>query len=268
MTIAAARKHNFPVDEEREKTQVNAAASFIERWRERSLQTWPIPGDVATASYFLVGLNAAKHAPDLATDAWARYLKNRQATDGHWADPSHRPPLEASAFQSTATSIRALQAYAPHVRRADYEPAIRRGAQWLKLANPVTNEDRAFQLLGLVWAGAGADVVRPAARDLIAQQRADGGWAQHDSLASDAYATGQAMVALLESGVVIVTDEVYERGVKFLMSTQLEDGSWYVRTRSIAFQPYFESGFPHGHDQWISAAASNWAAMALMPAAD
>jgi hypothetical protein len=26
---------------------------------------------------------------------------------------------------------------------------------------------------------------------------------------------------------------------------------------------FFESGFPHGHDQWISAAASNWATMAL-----
>lgn len=31
-------------------------------------------------------------------------------------------------------------------------------------------------------------------------------------------------------------------------------------------QLYFESGFPHGQDQWISAAATNWAAMALAPA--
>src|SRR5215813_1842677 len=46
-------------------------------------------------------------------------------------------------------------------------------------------------------------------------------------------------------------------------STQLEDGSWYVRTRASPIQPYFESGFPHGRDQWISAAATNWATMAL-----
>jgi len=139
MTIASARKRNFPVDDAAERSQLNAAASFIESWRERSLQSWPIPGDSATASYLLVGLHAGQHSPDLATDAWARYLKNRQSEDGRWADPSHRPPLEASEFQATATSIRALQAYAPPSRRAEYETAIRRGSEWLKSARPNTN---------------------------------------------------------------------------------------------------------------------------------
>jgi hypothetical protein len=31
----------------------------------------------------------------------------------------------------------------------------------------------------------------------------------------------------------------------------------------MAFQPSFDAGFPHGHNQWISSAATNWAAMAL-----
>jgi hypothetical protein len=39
-----------------------------------------------------------------------------------------------------------------------------------------------------------------------------------------------------------------------------------VRTRAIAFQPYFESDFAHGTDQFISAAATNWAAMGLLGA--
>jgi hypothetical protein len=73
------------------------------------------------------------------------------------------------------------------------------------------------------------------------------------------------MVALEQAKAVRVTDPAYQRGVRYLLSTQLEDGSWYVRTRSLAFQPYFESDFPHGPDQWISIAASNWAAMALAP---
>jgi hypothetical protein len=47
----------------------------------------------------------------------------------------------------------------------------------------------------------------------------------------------------------------------------MEDGSWLVKTRSPSFQPYFDSDFPHGFDQFISAAASNWAVMALLPAA-
>ena len=50
------------------------------------------------------------------------------------------------------------------------------------------------------------------------------------------------------------------------MNTQLGDGSWYVKSRVIPIMPYFESDFPHGVDQFISAAATNWAAMALAPA--
>jgi len=36
-----------------------------------------------------------------------------------------------------------------------------------------------------------------------------------------------------------------------------------VRSRGFGFQPYFETGFPHGRDQFISAAATSWAVMAL-----
>jgi len=36
-----------------------------------------------------------------------------------------------------------------------------------------------------------------------------------------------------------------------------------VKTRSIWIQPYFESGFPYGTDQWISAAGTSWATIAL-----
>ena len=79
---------------------------------------------------------------------------------------------------------------------------------------------------------------------------------------SAAYATGKALVAL-QLGGLPVSDATYQRGVQFLLKTQQEDGSWYVKTRALPIQQYFESGFPHGKDQFISAAASNWAAMAL-----
>ena len=39
-------------------------------------------------------------------------------------------------------------------------------------------------------------------------------------------------------------------------------GTWYVQTHTHPLQPYFESGFPYGHHQWISAAGTSWAAMA------
>jgi hypothetical protein len=37
-----------------------------------------------------------------------------------------------------------------------------------------------------------------------------------------------------------------------------------VRSRSKPFQPYYESGFPHAKDQFISAAATGWATTALV----
>ena len=103
-------------------------------------------------------------------------------------------------------------------------------------------------------------------RDVLAVQRSDGGWADLASMESTAYATGKALVALQTAGLP-ASDAAYQRGVRFLMSTQLLDGSWYVRTRAAGQQPYFENGFPHGVDQWISAAATSWATMALTLAA-
>jgi hypothetical protein len=142
---------------------------------------------------------------------------------------------------------------------------VSRAADWLLKARPETTQDRAFQLLGLGWAGVKADneTIMKGVRDLLRGQRPDGGWPQLSTLASDAYATGQALVALRQAGGVLVTDPSFKRGAEFLLKTQLEDGSWYVQSRAIPIQPYFESGFPHGRDQWISAAASNWAVMAL-----
>ena len=82
-------------------------------------------------------------------------------------------------------------------------------------------------------------------------------------MGSDAYATGEALYALNAAGRMPATDPVYAKGVKYLLNTQAADGSWHVKSRSIWVQPYFESGFPYGHDQWISAAGTSWATMAL-----
>jgi squalene cyclase len=51
--------------------------------------------------------------------------------------------------------------------------------------------------------------------------------------------------------------------LRFLIADQREDGSWFVASRSKPFQPYFESGFPYGKDQFISMAATSWAVTAL-----
>jgi len=115
----------------------------------------------------------------------------------------------------------------------------------------------------LAWSHAKPASIAAAAKALAVAQRPDGGWSQLPSMGSDAYATGEALYALNAAGKMPAADPVYAKGVKYLLNTQAADGSWHVKTRSIWIQPYFESGFPYGHDQWISAAGTSWATMAL-----
>jgi hypothetical protein len=70
------------------------------------------------------------------------------------------------------------------------------------------------------------------------------------------------MAALWESGAA--EGAAYRGGISFLLKTQFDDGSWHVASRSHPTQIYFESGFPYGPDQFISAAATNWATLALI----
>ena len=173
--------------------------------------------------------------------------------------------MGTSDFAITASALRSLQVYGAKAQQAKYGYAVKRAADWLMKAQPQTTDDRVFQLLGLAWAGIKPEsqIIKNRVRDLIAEQRANGGWAQIPGLASDAYATGQALAALRLAGEIKANDPAYKRGIEFLLTTQLADGSWYVKSRAVPLQPYFEGGFPHGHDQWISAAATNWASMAL-----
>jgi hypothetical protein len=158
--------------------------------------------------------------------------------------------------------MRALQLYAPATAKSACEKSVRRAAAWLAQARSFNNDDRAWRLTGLAWAGGHKTALQQALQEVLTTQRADGGWSDIPTLPSSAYATGRSLVALQTAGLA-VTNPAYQRGIQFLLSTQEEDGSWYVRTRALAFQPYFDAGFPHGYDQWMSAAATSWAAMAL-----
>ncbi|HEX9369236.1 MAG TPA: prenyltransferase/squalene oxidase repeat-containing protein, partial [Vicinamibacterales bacterium] len=238
--------------------------AYLDDWRERVLVGQGIPGEADSISPILTGLAAERHAPDTATDAMARFVRLQQAPAGYWRVAAHRPPIESGDVQVTAQSMRALQVYAPPGERPLADAAIRRAADWLAAVQPDETQERAFQVLGLHWARADRGAVAAAAKRLVSGQRADGGWAQIPSLESDAYATGQSLVALLASGTLTAADPVVRRGVEFLRKTQLADGSWFVARRAIPIQPYFDAGFPHGKDQFISAAATNWATQALL----
>jgi hypothetical protein len=190
-------------------------------------------------------------------------LASRQVDDRSWpVEFDIRPPLTLSPLATTALALRGIKQFAPPGRREEMASRVARAVEFLKSTTPADTQDQAFKLLGLIWAGAEPSAITPERSALIALQRSDGGWGQMPSMASDAYATGQALFALRTAGTA-VTDRVYRKGVRYLVATQLEDGTWFVRTRAYGFQPYFETGFPHGRSQFISTAATAWAAAAI-----
>jgi hypothetical protein len=227
-----------------------------------------LPGDVDRILVPLMALADLSAPANDFTDAALHYLAARQDPSGAWIGLAlARPPIEDSTISRTAMAIRALRIYGWPARRAEFDQRIERARVWLENAKPITTYEAADRIMGLSAAGATAQNLAGDAAGLLGQQRADGGWAQTRYLDSDAYATGLVLHTLYASGLTAPDAPAYQRGVQFLLRTQFPDGSWYVRSRAPKFQPYFQSGFPFNHDQWISSAATAWAAIALAPAA-
>ncbi len=211
------------------------------------------------------------HVPhDLYTDSVVNFVKAMQTPEGNWRTVfGRRAPMNWGDYQTTATAIFTLQTSTPPEGRAETAQALARATAWLEKSKPGNSQDRAFQLLGLAWSKAATPAaIEQSAKALAATQQSDGGWKQLEGMGTDAYATGQALYALNVAGKMSVSDPVYQKGVAYLRTTQQPDGSWHVKTRSIWIQPYFESGFPHGQDQFISSAGTAWASMALSMTVD
>ena len=220
--------------------------------------------------YRLLAAYAAGVEPHLGTALMARFLIARQRPAGDWSGLNQRPPSSSSDFAKTAIGVRAVQLF--H-HRADVETArhsVARAATWLRSHQAPDTEGRAYQLLGLHWTGSDSATRVRLARELIATQRSDGGWGSVEGRASEAYSTGEALFALHEAGEVATSDVNWQRGVAFLTRTQAVDGSWHVPSRlhdpARLSPPYLESGYPYGHDQFISVAGAAWAVMALAQA--
>jgi ankyrin repeat protein len=214
-------------------------------------------------AYEMLAFAERKTPANLVTDAMAHQIALAQQADGSWRELELlRPPLDSGTIPATALGVQALATYAPPVMRDESAGRIARARNYLLLATPLDTQDEAFKLLGLVWSAAPAAAISLQRQHLLKLQRDGGGWAQLPGLAPDAFATGEVLYALHASGLAPESG-AYKKGVAYLLRTQLEDGTWLVRSRAFGFQPYSETGFPHGRDQFISAAATSWAAIAL-----
>ena len=255
--LAIARQHGIRGPAVIEELSLELAEKHPERAIDMSVAA------IGSLGYELFGFAARQRPADAYTDAVVHYVKAMQTPQGYWQTMGSRPPLTSDDFITTAMAANILRVYAPARDKQDTEQRLAQVAAWLSAATPATTQERAFQLLGLGWSKGSSAATERSAAALIEMQRADGGWSQLSGMGSDAYATGEALYALRTAGKMAVTDPVYRRGTEYLLRTQAADGSWHVKTRSLPTQPYFDSGFPYAHDQWISAAGTAWASMVL-----
>ncbi len=268
MTVGLARKQGFRIDEKIASKQLQVNVAALEKSRDRLHQGFLLSTQdnfsENVVAYILLGLYAEGYKADLTTDAAAMHILWRQQPTGEWFQPlaDMRQPLCLNHIGQTALSMRALQLYMPKTDEEAYRRAIQMGALWLANAKSYNNDDRSWRVAGLAWAGTNKAATAKAVRELLGAQKPDGGWSDLPSMESTAYATGKSLVSLHTAGLP-VSDAAYRRGTKWLLNHQQQDGSWWVQTRALAFQPSFDAGFPHEHDQWISSAGTNWAAMAL-----
>jgi ankyrin repeat protein len=269
LAVAAVRAAGLHVDEPAAKGVVKMMEGESMFFNQSMLERAPIGGATDGPTWKLMALAGERYPASPLTDGIVAYIAHYQRHDGTWwFGGVSRTPLEEGTMARTAMALRVMQVFGTPAMKAELDPRMARARAYLANAQAATNDEAAMQILGLHWAGGNAAKVSALGKALAGAQHADGGWSQNGNLASDPYATGETLSALKEASVVAASGAVYQKGVKFLMDTQWEDGSWYVRSRAPKFQPYFQSGFPYDHDQWISSTATSWAVRALVPAVE
>jgi len=271
MAAAEARKKGVAINEEVARTNLKQIEASYKSVADLAMQGDQPGGNIIAIGYVMMAL-AAEHYPfDKITAELTHAAAALQLPDGSWTPNGvSRPPMEDTLVTATAMGVRALTLYPVAGGKHQVEEKVRRAQHRLLAVDARSAEDRAMKLMGLVWTKAPQSDVEAAVRQILGQQRPGGGWVQCDGMAPDAYATGISLYALHTAGIS-PKNGAYRRGTRFLQRNQYQDGSWLVKTRSYPTQPYFETGYPFGNNQFISAGAASWSALAIaytLPAAE
>jgi ankyrin repeat protein/mono/diheme cytochrome c family protein len=266
--VGHARNRSARFDQDAAREQIDLVVNQRNQYSEPEVvvQTLFHPDPAHTFGYQSLGFAAEGVRPSPITDGQIHHLVIVQASDGRWINNIPRPPMLSSDVTATALAIHAIKHYGWPGRKEEFAASIERARGWLWMVDAETNEEMIFQILGLHWTGELADKLSCLAKSLRQAQRSDGGWAQLPTLESDAYATGESLYTLAQFVKDPLADPAWQRGLRFLLERQEDDGTWHVARRAFPFQPTMNSGFPHHRDSWISAAATSWVVMALTQA--
>jgi ankyrin repeat protein len=260
---AVARAKGIAVNEELARKNMQQMLGFFKTAGEAAMQGDRTAGDFVTIGYVMSAFAAEQVPLDTITAQSTHLVVGQQMADGTYLGQGvSRPPMEDTIVSQTALAVRAMTLYPIAGRKNEVEEKMRRSQRWLLAVVPGTAEERNMRLMGLVWSKAPRADINAAVQQIVRRQREDGGWAQHDEYQSDAWATGESLYALRQAGTA-ATAELYRKGVAYLLKNQYQNGAWFVKSRAYPTQTYFDSGYPFGHNQWISAGAASWAGLAI-----
>lgn len=187
-------------------------------------------------------------------------VKSEQTEDGSWMTwPNTRPPIFGSSSESM-TAIAAL-ALIPAAAAGDAEAKRARDNAVKWLAKTRSDDDpQSIAMRLLLWKKLDRPATEwePLVRRIKERQNANGGWSQTKEMASDAWATGQALYALAAAGIK-PDDPAIKRGQVFLIKTQKKDGSWPMTSR-----PTKPGGKGSNSLIPITGAGSAWAVLGLV----
>jgi hypothetical protein len=187
-------------------------------------------------------------------------VKSEQTENGSWTTwPNTRPPIFGSSDESM-TAIAAL-ALIPAAAAGDAEAKRARDKAVKWLTETKSDDDPQSIAMRLVlWKKLDrpAEEWAPLVRRIKERQNADGGWSQTKDMASDAWATGQALFALACAGFK-PDDPVIKHGQAFLIKAQKKDGSWPMTSR-----PTKPGGKGSNSLIPITGAGSAWAVLGLV----
>lgn len=189
-------------------------------------------------------------------------IVHKQQADGSWEffATLRRPPINESQTTDVAWIIMALAGASGPAAPESQPAALKKAIAWLDVSKPAElHQDKVLRALLSVRAARPRETIEAAIGDLLALQRADGGWSQTvPELKSDAFATGQTLYALSLAGLTAERPEI-KSAIDFLVATQTPDGSWPMVSRST---PNGEPGSAKLLTP-ITCAASSWAVLGL-----
>jgi N-acyl-D-amino-acid deacylase len=262
LAMELSGRKGLDVDQRLLQDQAEFAWTAFDSRRETVAEGKGVGGGSMSVGYALWALDTAHWKKDETTTAMVSFLLKKQSKDGSWRRSTERPPLEDSNFTCTILAVYYMGKFANGEQAPEVEKATQQARKWILSSQPISQEDRVSRLGALALLKADQEEIKRARAEILAAQNDDGGWSQLPEMSSDAYATGLTLFTLHRTGLTTV-DPPFQRGLQFLLDTQCDDGSWFVKSRSKPIQRFFDNGDPHGKDQFISIPGTSWATAAL-----